>query len=73
MPSVQKSDGTYKNMCFPATKEFSAQLQKAVVEGYVNTLTKEPVGKQIAENNQKVAAYTAPPREKTAMKSTERG
>ncbi len=34
MPSRQKSDGTYEDICFPLNKEFYHELQDAVLEQY---------------------------------------
>jgi len=34
MPSRQKSDGTYEDVCFPLNKEFYHEIQDAVLEKY---------------------------------------
>lgn len=45
MPSY-KSDGEYKDICFPCTKEFHQQFHQAVLDAYQQSLTQIPQQRQ---------------------------
>lgn len=47
MPSYKTANGEYKDICFPITSEARAQLNKAVLDAYEQTLN------QSQERNQK--------------------
>ena len=38
MPSYKAGNGEYKDICFPVTKEFREQLNKAVIDAYNQAL-----------------------------------
>lgn len=39
MPSYRAGNGEYRDICFPVTKEFREQLNKAVLDAYNQALT----------------------------------
>jgi stage V sporulation protein G len=48
MPSYKAGNGEYKDICFPVTKDFREQLNKAVIDAYHQALTQSQ-----AQNQQK--------------------
>lgn len=54
MPSYKAGTGEYKDICFPVTKEFREQLNRAVIDAYQQALT------QSQNPNQQKAADASP-------------
>ena len=49
MPSYQTGNGQYRDVCFPVTKEFHAQLSSEVVTGYHQALEQMQTASQEAQ------------------------
>lgn len=55
MPSYKAGNGEYKDICFPVTKEFREQLNRAVIEAYQQALVQGQ-----AQGRQMMAQASAP-------------
>jgi stage V sporulation protein G len=74
MPQVKDSNGKYRDICFPVTAEFRAQLNKAILDAYAAERAKtapirESTVDKLHEARREVTESPAPARENAVKKS----
>lgn len=59
MPSREKQDGTYRNICFPTTKEFREELNSAILAAYRQKIKHKTEVQKHEQKSQRMDENTA--------------